>query len=109
MADLICGYRLAQCLSMATLTSVAARASDTFQEKALSNAKKASIIVGLCGLTLVSNILGVTVSIRLNITPPKSLRQLILDLRQHRACCEVVEIISNHRALRSNDRSKPWQ
>jgi hypothetical protein len=68
MAELLCGYRLAQCLSMATLTSFAARASDTFQEQPLSKGKKAGIIVGLCCLTLVSNICGVTVSIRLNIT-----------------------------------------
>lgn len=63
MTDLICGYRLAQCLSMGTLTSAAVRISDTFQEQPLSKEKKAGVIVGLCGMTFVSNIYSVAVSI----------------------------------------------
>lgn len=66
MAYLFIGYRLSQCISMATLTSAAARASDNFEEYSLNKGKTAGIIIGLCTLTLLSNICGVRVSTQLN-------------------------------------------
>jgi yeast amino acid transporter len=66
MAHLFIDYRISQCISMATLTSAAARASDNFQENSLNKGKKAGIIIGLCILTFFSNICGVQVSTQLN-------------------------------------------
>ncbi|OCL08475.1 hypothetical protein AOQ84DRAFT_439560 [Glonium stellatum] len=55
-------YWLAQCLSMAALTSGAARIADNFAPSGsppLDKSKKAGIVVGLLALTLLSNICGV--------------------------------------------------
>ncbi len=46
---------------MATLTAAAARIADSFSDKELDSGARIGIIVGLCFLTLVSNICGVTV------------------------------------------------
>ncbi|KAF2193405.1 hypothetical protein K469DRAFT_651793 [Zopfia rhizophila CBS 207.26] len=56
-------YLLAQCISMACLTSAAARVADNFhgRGKPLDPAGKAAVIVGLLVLTLASNILGIKI------------------------------------------------
>ena len=83
MAYLFIDCRLSQCISMATLTSAAARASDNFEEHSPNKGKKAGIIIGLCILTLLSNICGVRVSTQLsNITTSRSvyLASVLLEL-----------------------------
>ena len=52
---------LAQCISMATLTSAAARAAHDFGLERLSYKDQSGIIIGLCLITLFSNICGVRV------------------------------------------------
>ena len=46
---------------MATLTSAAARAADDFGVGALDSKSRAGIIIGLCLITLASNICGIKV------------------------------------------------
>ena len=54
---------LAQCVSMATLTTAAARAADDFVTPLeLAQGQKTGVIVGLCVTTLLSNVCGVKVS-----------------------------------------------
>jgi yeast amino acid transporter len=45
---------------MATLTAAAARAADDFSQTPLESKNKVGIIIGLCLITLFSNICGVT-------------------------------------------------
>ncbi|KAI9800303.1 MAG: Cationic amino acid transporter 2 [Piccolia ochrophora] len=53
-------YCLAQCISMATLTASAARSADKFTDyHSLKDDQKSGIIIGLCIITLLSNICGV--------------------------------------------------
>jgi hypothetical protein len=55
--------RLAQCESMATLTAAAARAADAFSDgEGVSQKGLIGIIIGLCAITLFSNLCGVKVS-----------------------------------------------
>jgi hypothetical protein len=55
--------RLAQCMSMATITSEAARAADSLYNKTPSKGSRSGIIIGLCIITLFSNLFGVRVGI----------------------------------------------
>ena len=63
-------YWLAQCLSMAALTSGAARIANDFAPSGsppLDKGKRAGIVVGLLTLTLLSNICGVKVRLLIEI------------------------------------------
>ena len=74
---------LAQCLSMAALTSAAARIADNFlpDGRTLANEQKAGIITGLLIITLLSNACGVQVessdpSLQTKLTSPSSMDDL---------------------------------
>ena len=57
-------YWAAQCASMATLTAAAVRLVDQYSDQeSLGKDSKAGITVGLCFITLISNICGVKVTI----------------------------------------------
>jgi len=56
-------HRLAQCVSMATLTAAAARAADAFSDgEGVSRRGLVGIIIGLGTVTLLSNLCGIKVS-----------------------------------------------
>ena len=55
--------RLAQYMSMATMTSSAARAADSLYNKTLSKGSSSGIIIGLYVITLFSNLSSVRVCI----------------------------------------------
>ena len=53
--------RLAQCMSMATITSCAARVADSLYHETPSRGSISGIVIGLCLITLFSNLFGVRV------------------------------------------------
>jgi len=64
--------RLAQCVSMATLTAAAVRAADAFSDgKGVGRKSLIGIIMGLCTITLLSNLCGIKVSSTIAISKSK--------------------------------------
>ena len=55
--------RFAQCMSMAALTSSAARVADSLYHETPSRGSISGIVIGLCLITLFSNLFGVRVCI----------------------------------------------
>lgn len=71
-------HSIAQCLSMATLTSAAARVADNFlpDGETLAKKRKAGIITGLLLITLLSNACGVEVKLRSTCSDGADIPQL---------------------------------
>jgi hypothetical protein len=71
-------------MSMATITSSAARAADSIYHETPSRGSTSGIIIGLCLITLFSNLFGVRVCIVLTDRATESMLTAIMtDIRQY--------------------------
>jgi hypothetical protein len=74
--------RLGQCMSMAAITSSAAQTADSLYHETPSRGSISGIVIGLCLITLFSNLFGVRVCILLTDRITESMLTVILaDIR----------------------------